>query len=136
MKESFYLSNMVPQQGAGMNRGIWKALEEKVRNWAIDRGELYIYTGPVYIISEDRMRRIGTNKVAVPTHVYKIVYDPAQQEAIAFLMPNIKLKTKDMPQFIVSVRTIENETGLDFLSGLKASLQESIERSKAPEVWQ
>lgn len=135
MKESFYLSNMTPQQGVGMNRGIWKVLEEKVRNWAIERGELYIYTGPVYIISQERLRRIGKNKVAVPTHVYKIVYDPNRQEAIAFLMPNIRLKTSDMPEFIVSIRTIENETGLDFLSVLDPSLQASLEVSRAGILW-
>lgn len=135
MKESFYLSNMAPQQGVGMNRGIWKVLEENVRNWAIDRGDLYIYTGPAYIISEEHMRKIGKNKVAVPTHVYKIIYDSNQQEAIAFLMPNIKLNTKDMQQFIVSIRTIENETGLDFMSELEPSLQQSIEVNRAAAMW-
>jgi endonuclease G, mitochondrial len=29
MTECFYLSNMVPQTGRGMNQGIWKNLEEK-----------------------------------------------------------------------------------------------------------
>ena len=31
MIECFYLSNMVPQVGKGMNQGIWKDLEEKVQ---------------------------------------------------------------------------------------------------------
>ena len=48
MSESFFLSNMVPQTGIGMNQGIWKDLEEKVRLWAISRGEIHIYTGPIY----------------------------------------------------------------------------------------
>lgn len=51
MVESFYLSNMVPQVGRGMNQGIWKDLEEKVRQWALNRGEVYIYT-PAEILWE------------------------------------------------------------------------------------
>jgi endonuclease G len=46
MSESFYLSNMVPQVGIGMNRGIWKDLEEKVRKWTLDRKSVYVFTGP------------------------------------------------------------------------------------------
>ena len=33
MKESFYYSNMSPQL-PGFNRGVWKRVEELVRNWA------------------------------------------------------------------------------------------------------
>lgn len=135
MKESFFLSNAVPQQGVGMNQGIWKDLEKKVRGWAIDRGELYIYTGPAYISSPQRLRTIGRNRVGVPTHVYKIVYDPNRFEAIAFLMPNIRLKSSDMPHFIVSIRTIEKETGLDFLSDLDQTRQEAIENNKPDGLW-
>jgi endonuclease G len=133
MSESFFLSNMAPQVGAGMNRGIWKELEEKVRQWAVDREELYIYTGPIYE-SQD-IQTIGTNKVGVPTHFYKIVYDPLQVEVIAFIMPNQKLKTEDMPSYIVSVREVEAKTGLNFLSKLKKRVQDQIEVEPAAALW-
>lgn len=48
MVESFILSNIVPQVGAGFNQGIWKELEALVRKLAIERGELYVITGPIY----------------------------------------------------------------------------------------
>jgi len=133
MEECFYLSNMVPQVGKDMNRGIWKNLEEYIRDWAIDRGELYIFTGPVY---EGGVKEtIGKNKVAVPTHLYKIVYDPHKAEAIAFIMPNEKLDTKDMPKYIVTIRDIEKKTGLDFLSKLDKHVQDIIENKKARGLW-
>jgi DNA/RNA endonuclease G (NUC1) len=47
MKESFLLSNIVPQVGAGFNRDIWATLEGHVRDIAKARGELYVITGPV-----------------------------------------------------------------------------------------
>jgi endonuclease G len=134
MDECFYLSNMVPQVGKGMNQGIWKILEENVRIWAITRGELYIFTGPIY---DDGVKKtIGKNKVAVPTHLYKIIYDPSKREAIAFIMPNRKLDTKDMPKYIVTIRDVERKTELDFLSSLDKEQQDIIETIKAEGLWE
>jgi endonuclease G len=134
MDECFYLSNMVPQVGKGMNQGIWKILEENVRTWAIARGELYIFTGPIY---DDGVKKtIGENKVAVPTHLYKIIYDPNKREAIAFIMPNKKLNTKDMPKYIVTIRDVEGKTGLNFLSSLDKEQQDIIETLKAEGLWE
>jgi endonuclease G len=47
MKESFFLSNMAPQQGVGFNQHIWKNLEELTRGVVRRRGTLYVITGPV-----------------------------------------------------------------------------------------
>jgi len=133
MEESFLLSNMVPQVGKKMNQGIWAALEEKVRNWAIERGEIFIYTGPIY--NDDIASiTIGANKVGVPDKLYKVIYDPQEQEAIAFVMPNAPLETKDMPKYIVSVREIEAETGLNFFPVLSRKQQNKIEKTKATDI--
>ena len=48
MDDTFTLSNAVPQVGIGFNRGIWKQFEGLVRKLTIDRGELYVITGPIY----------------------------------------------------------------------------------------
>jgi endonuclease G len=133
MTESFFLSNMVPQVGRGMNQGIWRDLEEKVRQWALNRGEVYIYTGPIY--ANGAPKTIGANKVAVPTHLYKVVYDPIQVEAIAFIMPNMKLKSSDMPNYIVTIREVEAQTGLDFLPRLKKKVEDAVESAKAEALW-
>ena len=135
-KETYYLSNMVPQVGKGMNQGIWADLEDLIREWAINRGELYIYTGPIYSDSVEELRTIGKNEVTVPTHLYKIVYDPKKKEAIAFIMPNEELRTEDMPKYIVDINKIERKTGLDFLSALSKEQQRRIESKKAPGLWQ
>lgn len=134
MTESFFLSNMSPQNGIGMNRGIWKDLEDKVRGWAIARWELYIYTGPIY--ETGTPKTIGPNHVAVPAHFYKIIFDPIKVEAIAFIMPNAALKTKDLPKYIVTINEIETKTGLDFLSAIDAAVQKMVESKKQSEVWQ
>ena len=133
MEECFFLSNMVPQVGKGMNQGIWKNLEEYIRQWAIEREEVYVFTGPIY--EDGTKKTIGKNEVAVPTHLYKIVYDPIKVEAIAFIMPNEKLDSQDMPNYIVTIREVEAKTGLNFLSKINKHTQDVIETKKAEELW-
>lgn len=134
MSESFYLSNMVPQVGAGMNRGIWAELEKKVRAWVLERGELYVYSGPIYPPGE--AKTIGPNSVAVPEFLYKIVLDPEKKEALAVIMPNRKLSTQDLPKYLVSIDEVEEKTGLQFFSTLPAREQERMESTRAPRLWQ
>lgn len=136
MAECFYLSNMVPQVGKGMNQGIWRILEDKVRDWAISRGEIYIYTGPVYDKGTIGTKTIGKNKVAVPSALFKVVFSPGDQEAIAFIMPNRSLNTKDMPKYIVSVREVEDKTGLDFFATLSKETQDYFESNSEPALWE
>jgi len=133
MIECFYLSNMVPQVGEGMNRGIWKDLEKKIRKWVIDRDELYVFTGPIY--GDGIKKTIGKNEVAVPTHLYKIAYDPHKEEAIAFIMSNEALDAEVMPKYIVTIRNTEKKTNLDFLSNMDKQAQDVIESKKAKGLW-
>lgn len=132
MSESFFLSNMVPQVGEGMNRGIWKELEEKVRKWARERGELFVYSGPIY---DKEPKTIGRNRVAVPSYLYKVVLDPKHREALAVIMPNQKLRSEDMPKYLVPVREVEKKTGLDFFALLPDPEEERIETVRAPRLW-
>jgi endonuclease G len=50
LEDTFFLSNAVPQVGAGFNRHIWQELEEHIQNLVKEssRQELYVMTGPVY----------------------------------------------------------------------------------------
>lgn len=102
----------------------------------MSRGEIYIYTGPVYDKGTIGVETIGKNKVAVPSAFFKVVFSPGDQKAIAFIMPNRGLNTQDMPKYIVSVRDVEKETGLDFFGGFSDDIQDSFELEKAPALWQ
>ena len=125
MSESFYLTNMMPQV-PGNNRGIWKYLETYTRAWAEAYGEVYVITGTVFAPSK---ATIG-NKVQVPSHVYKIVYVPSIEQAIAFMFPNEKLPVEDLPKYVVSIVDVENKTGLKFLPNLP-QLKHQIKSNKA-----
>lgn len=127
MHESFLLSNISPQVGNGFNRGIWAKLEALVRDWTRQRGELYVVTGPVFV--GPPLAYIGPDRVAVPTHFFKVIFDPVRAQAIAFLLPNTSLPTSTLPAYVTSVRHIEELTGLDFLSRLDDRVEAVVETS-------
>ncbi len=113
--ETFYMSNISPQE-PNFNRGVWKKLEELVRQFVSVHDSLYVVTGPVL---QDKLKQIGKrNKVAVPELFYKIIYTPKNGgHMIGFLMPN-KGSNKKLSTFIVSVDEIESVTGLNFFSNV------------------
>jgi len=71
MAQSFSLANMVPQDQTH-NAGPWSRIEQDTRQYVMRAaGDVYVFTGPVYA---DRPKTIGSG-VAVPTYIYKVVYD-------------------------------------------------------------
>jgi endonuclease G, mitochondrial len=144
MDETFYLSNMAPQIPA-FNRGIWKKLETDSRKWIARRGRAYCITGPVFFNGREvkpdyQPRTIGRNKVAVPTHFYKIIVAPrargsSEMESIAFLLQNKAYPSADYKKHITSISRIEQLTGINFMPALSASERDRLERDKAPAAW-
>lgn len=47
--ETFVLSNIAPQVGAGFNRDAWNNLEKYVRKLARMHKNVYVCTGPLYL---------------------------------------------------------------------------------------
>lgn len=132
LSQSFYLSNMSPQNPS-FNRGIWKKLEDKVRDWAIDNDNIYVVTGPVLNKS---FKTIGTNKVSVPEYYYKIVLDIQKPDikAIAFLMKNEK-SSASLKSFVVTINRIESLTGLDFFPSMPDDLESGLEGTTMTNSW-
>lgn len=143
--ETFLLSNMSPQVGLGFNRRIWKNLEAKVRSWTKKRQNIYVMTGPIYA-SKD-YKTIGPDKVAIPSHFYKIVVSRDTNgstpltikgeslDAIAFIMPNKNLGAMPIKSYITTIDGVEKETGLNFLRGLADPIEKKLEAKKA-EMWE
>jgi len=131
MDETFLLSNMAPQLGVGFNRGIWKSLEAKVRKWAKEHGELYVFVGPVY---EEFYEVIGETQVGVPQAFFKIIVIPSSVpgniRASAYLLPHEPNPSDLLPTFITSIDAIEETTGLDFLHELENEIEDVLEAAK------
>lgn len=130
MSESFYLSNMSPQNPS-FNRGAWKKLESLVRYWIHSKGPLFIVTGPIF---KNNIGSIGPNNVSVPGHYYKIVYSDKNKEMIGFVLPNKKIED-DLKNYVRSVDYIEGYTDLDFFYHLEDSIENALESSTQTSVW-
>jgi len=83
MSDSFSMANMAPQR-PGLNRAQWERIEETVRVWATDRGNLIVYVGPVLV---NTSHTISKDKVVVPTAFWKVIVDPDKKEAPRFRAP-------------------------------------------------
>ena len=133
MADSFFMSNMSPQKPA-FNRGVWKRLEALVRDFAITERKIVVVTGP--ILPKEKTVTIGANKVTVPTHYYKVIFDlTPPQKMIAFILPN-EGSDKTLREFAVSVDAVEKATGLDFFSKLPKEKQKQLESSFSIRAWQ
>ena len=132
MKESFYYSNISPQEPA-FNRGIWKKLEELCRDWATENDSVCIVTGPVLTKS---LKTIGTNKVSVPTYYYKVILDcsPPSLKGIAFLIPNCG-SPSPVKKYVVSIDSVEMITGINFFPLLPDIEENKIEKTRCTSCW-
>jgi len=132
MLESFYLSNMSPQI-PGFNRGIWKQLEEQVRQWAVDNKAIYIVTGGVLT---DGLPAIGLNKVAVPQYFYKVILDYSEPDikGIGFIIPN-KSSQESLQHYAVTIDSVEKITNIDFFYQLPDDREIMIESAIDVNKW-
>ena len=134
MSQSFYLSNMTPQE-AGFNRGIWRQLESQVRDWARNNGSLYVATGPV--LNGNYKEEIGPNDISVPTHYYKVILDYDRQgksKAIAFILPNEK-GDQTLREYATTIDAVERRTGIDFFHELPDHVEKELEGSVDAGEW-
>lgn len=132
MDESFLLSNIAPQVGSGFNRGIWRRLEAYVRDLVPLDGDLVVITGPLYR-DVPRWTQVD-RRVAVPSHFFKLLYDPAGRRALTFILPNRSLEDRSLASFVVSVNELESLAGLDFLAALPDPLERRVEAQASP-LW-
>lgn len=145
MSESFYYSNIVPQD-AKNNRFAWQKLEIFTRQWAQARGKVYVVTGPIYS-SGKALGFLGAAKLAIPTHLFKVVVDFDRMESMAFVLPNspvfpegvssntsgggsLKAWEQELAKHQVSIRDIENWSGLKFNAGMEQAAREFLNNQR------
>ena len=132
MRESFYLSNVCPQDG-NLNDGDWKELEEMARVWANRYGSVYIACGP--IISDNPVT-IGRNRVAVPDAFFKVLLCRlnGDWQAIGFVFDN-KPGHQKLVRYGRTVDEVEKLTGIDFFPALDDDIENEIEAKADFSAW-
>lgn len=132
MRESFYLSNVCPQN-RNLNGGAWKDLEEQVRDLAAQKGHIFVVCGP--IVEED-FQTIGDNKVAVPKAFFKVLLqeDGGELHAIGFVYENVGGR-RPMSTYAMTVDEVEAVTGIDFFPSLPDNIEEKVESEADFSKW-
>lgn len=112
--QSFSLANMMPQARQN-NQGIWaKRVEEPTRMY-IKRaeGDVYVFTGSI-----GHTGSIGKSRVTIPSHLYKLVYDPNKKLAWAYWVENTDDAQMSAP---ISYAELVQKTGIDFHLSIEVS---------------
>lgn len=133
---TFYTTNLLPQFH-DLNAGPWLRLEEFCQFLAKRKNkELYIICGGIF---DKNYPTIGKrNNVAVPKACYKIIVVLERGQGvrdvtdntpvIAAIMPNVVgIERNQWRQYQTTVDDIEQQTGIDFLTGLPENIQKTIE---------
>ena len=132
MKESFYLSNICPQN-PNLNGGVWKDLEEQVRDLASQKGKIFVVCGPIV---NDISNTIGENKVVVPQAFYKVLLQEENGEihTIGFVYENVSGR-KPMSTYAMTIDEVENLTNIDFFPSLPNKIENKVEAEVDFSQW-
>lgn len=132
MRESFYLSNICPQNH-NLNGGVWKDLEEQVRDLATQKGRIFIVCGPIV---DKKHETIGENKVAIPKAFYKVLLqeDNGEIHTIGFVYEN-KSGRKPMSTYAMTVDEVEELTKIDFFPSLPDKIEKKTESNVDFSKW-
>lgn len=132
MYESFYLTNMCPQNSS-LNSGVWNKIEMDCRAWAKRYGDIYIVCGPVYMNKVHET--IGENKVFVPEAFFKVVLClNGNPKGIGIIARNTDgLSKRDL--YYNSIDQVERITGYDFFPSLPDDVEDAVESSYNLSEW-
>jgi len=122
-QECFTLANMVPQEPS-VNRGVWERVESTTRKLAIDRGELYVVTGPIFT---GKLQQIG-DAIMVPTQVFKAIYDPKRNEAGAYLVGNAEGSQAQ----VITIAELEKLSGISVFPSINGQVKDNGMRLPEP----
>jgi endonuclease G len=121
--DTFSLANMIPQVPE-LNEGRWAGVEGAVRELAQRDGEIYVVTGPGFGSTPGRIN----GRVAIPSSVWKAIYDPAGGWAGAYVAPN----DASGRWRVASIAALAALIGFDPMPGLPETVKASAGPLPAP----
>lgn len=140
--ETFLLSNMAPQK-PNFNRGVWKKLEQAVRD--LDRKkkvfETYVITGPLFFFDQE-VKMIGGDDASIkvslpiPHAFFKSILVENNTGSInmwSFIIPN-EPTSEDLESFIVKTTKVEKISGL-FLWDTLLGTKMIKEKNRIRKMW-
>ena len=83
----------------------------------------------------ESIKQNSPSKIAIPSHLYKVVYDPAANTAIAFVVPNTDVPSANLSQYATTVAEVERLTALRFFPNLSFDAQGELKTKVNPQAW-
>ena len=143
-KQTFYVTNAVPQIQDKFNGGIWQSLEGALQNIGKSE-EIYIVTGVAFNKAgeskaiEYTTAKDDTKQVPVPNYFYKVVLKVNKSgstitgaSAIGFWFEHKEYVDDSYMNYAVSVDQIEQWTGFDFFVNVPDSYETMAETNS---IW-
>ena len=122
MQQSFLMSNIIPQNST-LNRGLWAQIEGWVRDCAVEKQNLQVFTGTITNTDSPTI----SGDVKVPEYLYKIIVKlESPSQAIAFLVPNTAPTSSGFKEYITNIETIESLTDSSFLNNLNVDIASKL----------
>ncbi len=139
--ETFLLSNMTPQ-APKFNQGVWKALEEKIRELHAMKNifEVYVVSGPIFYFDQPVLEIGGDDKndvsIPVPNAYFKSILTENHRGTIKIWSFMLENKPTDAPleTFLVPTYKVEKYAGIELWSALKGRLMDRKKR-QIPKLW-
>ena len=133
--ETFLLTNMSPQKPK-FNRGIWKKLEESVRELAKKYVEVYVICGPLFDVGK-KIEVIGKGDkndvvIPIPHAFFKSILAEnvkGQLSLWSFILPNAESK-KPLSDFLCLTTEIERRAGLMLWDRLRGEAADKLKNKK------
>ena len=139
-KQTFYYSNMQPQY-SNHNSGLWQTLENKVNSWGNNssfRDTLYVVKAATIDKADQRLANTSTGLI-VPKYFYMAILcvKNGQYKAIGFWTEHTNNSVKNVKpkNYVVSIRELEEKTGIDFFCNLPDDIEETVESSYSLSAW-
>lgn len=138
-KQTFYISNAHPQY-QNHNGNLWQTLENKVNTWGNSntfRDTLYVVKAGT--IDGDKVLETTSSGLLVPKYFYMAVlcYKGDSYKAIAFWTEhtNAKITKANPADYAISVKELEELTGIDFFCNLPDDKEKEVESAVFPQAW-
>ena len=140
-KQTFYVTNSVPQVQDKFNSGIWSSLEGALQTIAKGGTTLYIVTGVAFEkVGESKkveyiQAKDDTKDIPIPNYFYKLVLKVTTNssgtvtaaETCGFWFENKAYSDSVYANHAVSVDQVEQWTGFDFFANLPDTIEAAAE---------
>ena len=148
-RQTFFLTNMQPQRNI-FNAGIWLEMENKVTKswWPTSAGDtLFVVKGGTIDADKDIIEYISNNHksatpltgyIPVPKYFFMALLRKQKTgyKALAFWVEHLNEDhSRDaLGNYVVSIRELEQRTGIDFFCNLPDDIEEEVENVSSENV--